>query len=220
MKFTIKDYFSKCNQIRSFLRISLHLLKKSLMENFIFYAVKIYQELGLESLTDWRWYRNLVFFQKIIKNLSPTYLATYLNNNTPPFIYNTRISYQNTFRNISCKNFKSAFYPYCISEWNKLDAEIKKSETLGKFKARIMRFIKVTKRSTFNVHDSIGVRLVTRLPLDLRQLNELKFRHSFSDIVSPICDCGSEIESSEHFLLQSNHLFKSLHNIKPPILNL
>ena len=36
MKFSIKDFFSKCNQIRSFLQIWSHLLKKSLMENFIF----------------------------------------------------------------------------------------------------------------------------------------------------------------------------------------
>ena len=39
MKFSIKDYFSKCDQIRSFLRIWSHLLKKSLMENFTFCAV-------------------------------------------------------------------------------------------------------------------------------------------------------------------------------------
>ena len=36
MKFSIKDFFSKCEQIRSFMRIWSHLLKKSLMENFIF----------------------------------------------------------------------------------------------------------------------------------------------------------------------------------------
>ena len=40
MKFSIKDFFSKCNQIRSFLRIWSYLPKKSLMENFIFCAVK------------------------------------------------------------------------------------------------------------------------------------------------------------------------------------
>ena len=61
MKFSIKDFFSKCDQIRSGwvlilvklraeacnftkintppLRISLHLLKKFLMENFIFCAM-------------------------------------------------------------------------------------------------------------------------------------------------------------------------------------
>ena len=39
MKFSIKDFFSKGNQIRSFLRIWPHLQKKSLMEDFIFCAV-------------------------------------------------------------------------------------------------------------------------------------------------------------------------------------
>ena len=39
MKFSIKDFFSKCDKIRSFLRILSYLLKKSLMENFIFSAV-------------------------------------------------------------------------------------------------------------------------------------------------------------------------------------
>ena len=40
MKFSIKDFFSKCDQIRRKLRILSHLLKKSLMEN-IFYAVSV-----------------------------------------------------------------------------------------------------------------------------------------------------------------------------------
>ena len=39
VKFFIKDFFSKCALIRSFLRIWSHLLKKSLMGNFIFCAV-------------------------------------------------------------------------------------------------------------------------------------------------------------------------------------
>ena len=39
MKFSIKDFFSKCDEIRSFLQIWLNLLKKSLMENFIFCEV-------------------------------------------------------------------------------------------------------------------------------------------------------------------------------------
>ena len=39
MKFSINGIFSKCDQIRSFLPIWSHLLKKSLMENFIFCAV-------------------------------------------------------------------------------------------------------------------------------------------------------------------------------------
>ena len=41
-----------------------------------------------------------------------------------------------------------------------------------------------------------------------------------------MCESGFEIESMEHFLLrcsffavERNHVLKSLHNIKPPILN-
>ena len=43
MKFSIKDFFSKCDQIQSFLRMWSHLLKESLMENFIFSAVTYFQ---------------------------------------------------------------------------------------------------------------------------------------------------------------------------------
>ena len=39
MKFSIKDFFSKCNQIHRKLRMWSHLLKKSLIENFSFCPV-------------------------------------------------------------------------------------------------------------------------------------------------------------------------------------
>ena len=41
MKFSIKDLIGKCDQIRNFLRIRSHLLKKSLMENFTLCAVEV-----------------------------------------------------------------------------------------------------------------------------------------------------------------------------------
>ena len=40
IKFSIKDFFSKCDHIRRKLRIWSHILKKSLMGNFIFCAVR------------------------------------------------------------------------------------------------------------------------------------------------------------------------------------
>ena len=43
MEFSIKDFLSKCDQIRRKLKIWSHLLKKSLIENFIFCAVWLYQ---------------------------------------------------------------------------------------------------------------------------------------------------------------------------------
>ena len=40
MEFSITGLFSKCDQIRSFLQIWRHLLKKSLTENFIIWAMQ------------------------------------------------------------------------------------------------------------------------------------------------------------------------------------
>ena len=53
MKFSIKGFFSICDQIRSFLRIWSHLQKKSLMENFILCAV------FLITLTFDKWLMNI-----------------------------------------------------------------------------------------------------------------------------------------------------------------
>ena len=39
MKFPIENFFSKCDQIRTFLQIWSHLLKNFLMENYILCAV-------------------------------------------------------------------------------------------------------------------------------------------------------------------------------------
>ena len=50
MKFSIKNFLSKCYQIHSFLLIWSHLLKKPLMENFIFCAVNIVRGQEIQSL--------------------------------------------------------------------------------------------------------------------------------------------------------------------------
>ena len=62
MKFSIKEFFSKCDQIHRKLRIWSHLRKKSLMKNFIFCAVCVsisrrakrsyYGNLDLKDITD------------------------------------------------------------------------------------------------------------------------------------------------------------------------
>ena len=42
IKFSIKDFSSKCDEIRRKLRIWSHLLEEPLMENFMFYAVIVF----------------------------------------------------------------------------------------------------------------------------------------------------------------------------------
>ena len=52
MKFSSKDLFSKCDQIRSFQQIWSHLLKKFLMENFNFFCSVKEKEIIWISLLD------------------------------------------------------------------------------------------------------------------------------------------------------------------------
>ena len=53
----------------------------------------IYAELGLESLSARRWYRELLIFYKIVHSLSPAYLTAYINFATE-ISHNTRLSAQ------------------------------------------------------------------------------------------------------------------------------
>ena len=48
---------------------------------------------------------------------------------------------------------------------------------------------------------ALFIKLITRFRVEFTYLNEHKFRRHFSDTVSRMCDCGSEIESTQHFLL-------------------
>ena len=59
MKFSIKDFFSKYDQIRRKLQILSYLLKKSLMENFIFCAVyHVHQKSSWKSIYHVSWLKN------------------------------------------------------------------------------------------------------------------------------------------------------------------
>ena len=57
-KFSIKDSFSKCDQMRNFLGIWSHLLKQSVKENSIFCAVLIVSQKSLKKHTWGKTYLN------------------------------------------------------------------------------------------------------------------------------------------------------------------
>ena len=61
---------------------------------------------------------------------------------------------------------------------------------------------KKIENSIFSVYDPSGIKLLTRLRLQFSHLNEHKFRHGFTDIINPLCACGKELETNEHFLLR------------------
>ena len=72
MKFSIKDFFSKCDQIRSFQRIWSPLLKKSLMENFIFCAVILFSP----NFLVWKFRGRAQISQSFEQSVFPQYLLS------------------------------------------------------------------------------------------------------------------------------------------------
>ena len=74
---------------------------------------RLYQEFGLESLADGRWFRRLFFFCKIILRLLRSYLQTY-HNAVSEGAYLTQSTTQNKIKPISArtKASENSFFPY------------------------------------------------------------------------------------------------------------
>ena len=105
------DHFSKCHQIRSFLRIRSHLLENPLMENFIFCAVKKNKVNENENL--------LIEFCELYNLLStnttfehrPSHKTTWISPLPPTFprknLYRNQIDYILSRKNMNSKIFDS-----------------------------------------------------------------------------------------------------------------
>ena len=99
-----------------------------------FYREKLYQELGLDSLKQRRWFRKLCYFFNITKNQSPKYLFDKIP--TTRTAYRTRNNIGNISRfKVKHSFFKNSFFPSTLIERNNLDKSIRSSEvshSLGK----------------------------------------------------------------------------------------
>ena len=149
------------------------------------------------------WWCKLIFFNKIVNELVPEYLANYLNINEHR-IHKTRASEHNNIKRFgtTTENFKQSFFPFCINEWCKWDISLRKDENIERFKSMLKDFCNLKQKSLFAIHDPAGIKLLSKLRLKFSHLNEHKFRHNFKDALSPLCDCGSETEPTDHSFMR------------------
>lgn len=162
---------------------------------------KIYQELGLESLRDRRWYRRLCLFYKIASEDAPQYLIDIL----PGYVCSSSVFRRNLFIRIPSRSnyFANSFFQYSINEWNKLDVAIRELDSLPLFKKSILKFIRPKPSPIYNIMDSLGLKLLTRLRVSMSHLKDHKHRHNFTDTLVPLCNCGLlESETTSLFLLR------------------
>ena len=122
---------------------------------------------------------------------------------------------------------KTLFFPFGLSERNKLDLNIRNSTSFNSFKNKFLISIRSFAKYAFDIHNPLGNKLLTRLRLGLSHLHDHKFRHCFQDTLNPLCECGKDVKSTLHFFLhRTNFLiprqtpFQKIRNTDDNILSL
>ena len=101
--------------------------------------------------------------------------------------------------------FKYSFFLSTISEWNKLDLKIQQSKTLLTFRNALIKIGRPIPKPIYNVHNPVGLKLLTRLRLGLSHLNQHKFNHNFQDCLNLLCSCSLVVDSVSHFFLHCQY---------------
>ena len=184
--------------------LSTHHLPKKLNQFNITGAIKgssrekLRQELGLEYLYHRRWARRLCLLYQVLSTGQPSYIYDLL-----PRLRSSR-RHVNSFNLVYCESeyFKNSFIPNVIYEWNKLDPDNRSSASYNLFRNTLLKFIRLVQKKTFNINDSVGVKLLKKLRLDFSHLRKHKFKHGFRDILKPFCPCSIEAETTAHYFLR------------------
>ena len=148
--------------------------------------VKLYEELGWESLSSRRSSRRLIAYHKIHSNNAPAYLSEYVLIEPPPSNCSDR--------------YKRTFFPDCFSNWQTLDPDLKSLDP-SKFKSSVIKSSRPSKKDCFNVSDRYGLKLLTCLRVEHSDLRAHRFSKNFN-CSDPMCACGIEDETIDHYLLR------------------
>ena len=97
--------------------------------------------------------------------------------------------------------FKNSFFPSVVSEWNKLDLEIRNSASLKILKKHLLDFSRPNSNNVCNIKNSLELNLLPRLRIGFSHLKKHKFKRNAQDSADPLCSYGSDIESAVHFFL-------------------
>ena len=100
-----------------------------------------------------------------------------------------------------------------------LDPSLSGITNPGLFKKKMFKTIRPIGNKTFNISDKYGLKLLTCLRVEHSDLRAHRFPKNFN-CVDPICTCGLENETVEHFFLRCPlfnapraTLLETIHNI-------
>ena len=102
--------------------------------------------------------------------------------------------------NVEQKHLNHLSFPGLSHNGNSIDLQIRNLSYTAFRKHFIDEFRRIS-NSVFNIHNPVGIKLLTRLKLGLNHLNEHTFNHKFQNCTSLTCICSFENESTTHFFL-------------------
>ena len=163
--------------------------------------IKLYEELGWESLSDRRKSRRILQFHKIIDHATPSYLRDKLPPN-----WNVMIPLPNVFqipriRPRPTERYLWSFFPNATANWNHIILDFEDRPSYTKLKSHLISLYRPKAKSIFNIHDPMLLRYLFQLRLGLSKLRYHKKRHGFNDTVTDKCLCNNGIEDTHHYLL-------------------
>ena len=214
---------------------------KDMVENVQYRAAKIisgathrtshkivYKELGWEYLEERRKKQRLKVFYKIKNKTAPKYLQNII---PPPLAEQNRYELRNDNNyhppRTRTSAFQNSFLPATLTDWNRLDNDLKSSESIDSFTNMLNKdSIKVP------LWFYSGDRFHSIMHARMRMLCSLLNDHLYSlahVIDSPSCLCGAQRETNKHFLfecplyvIERNEMLLNLVSIefKPTLTNL
>ena len=166
---------------------------------------QLYEELGLESLSDRRMCRRVLQIYKITNNMTPSYLKDKLPSNRRLHLFSADISY--TFCQIRCRSLRymNSFFPNAVCAWNIFIGNFEIMLSIVKLKDYINSLIRPNVKNIFGIYDPVGICFIFRLRLRLSPLRSHKWCHKFIDTTSDSCHCKQGVENTDHLLYCSSY---------------
>ena len=76
--------------------------------------------------------------------------------------------------------FTNSFYPYCISEWEKLSDDVKSLPILDQFKSKLILYIRLAERPMCGIHDIDSVKPLIKMRVEFSDLRSHRFNHNYT----------------------------------------
>ena len=164
--------------------------------------VKLYEELGWETLNDRRMCRRLLQVHKIVNDQTPLYLREKLppmESKSSKILPQVQIPNQFSVK-YGTDRYLHSFFPDATKNWNNIITDFEDLPTFEALKKHLISLYRPAIRPIFDIH-SPHLRHIFQLRVGLSHLRHHKKRHKFADTLSDKCLCKKGVEDTHHFLM-------------------